>query len=95
MTTNITAQHRAVFDALVSGEYRNLPLFSCFVNGEPAAAIAFADTDRSRWAACPRRGALSAASGAPDARSFPVRLRRRERARPPDPGRRAVADPPG
>jgi len=93
-------QYRAVFDALVSGEYRNLALFSCFVNGEPAAAIvainrdggnlrhqaavrqrhAFADTDRSRRAACQRRGALSAASGALDARSFPVRLRRRPRA---------------
>jgi hypothetical protein len=40
MSTNITADHRAAFDALVSGEYANFALFSCFVNGEPAAAIA-------------------------------------------------------
>jgi hypothetical protein len=38
--TNITATHRDAFDALVSGEYANFALFSCFVNGEPAAAIA-------------------------------------------------------
>jgi hypothetical protein len=38
--TNITASHRDVFDALVSGEYANFALFSCFANGEPAAAIA-------------------------------------------------------
>ena len=39
MTTNITADHRAAFEALVSGDYANFALFSCFVNGEPAAAI--------------------------------------------------------
>jgi len=39
MTTNIIADHRAVFEALVSDEYRNFALLSCFVNGEPAAAI--------------------------------------------------------
>ena len=83
MTTNITARHRAAFEALVSGDYRNFALFSCFVNGEPAAAIVAinqdggdyaitplfvsvtpsAAADRSRWAACQRRGALSAALG--------------------------------
>jgi hypothetical protein len=39
MTTNITAEHKAVFEALTSGDYRNFALFSCFVKGEPAAAI--------------------------------------------------------
>ena len=39
MTTNISARHRAAFEALVSGDYRNFALFSCFVNGEPAEAI--------------------------------------------------------
>jgi hypothetical protein len=39
MTTNISADHRAAFDALTSGDYPNFALFSCFVNGEPAAAI--------------------------------------------------------
>jgi hypothetical protein len=37
--TNITAQHRCVFEALTSGQYRNFALFSCFVNGAPGAAI--------------------------------------------------------
>jgi hypothetical protein len=39
MTTNITDHHRAAFEALASGDYANFTLFSCFVNGEPAAAI--------------------------------------------------------
>jgi hypothetical protein len=39
MTTNITADHRAAFEALTSGDYINFALFSCFANGEPAAAI--------------------------------------------------------
>lgn len=38
--TNITADHRQVFDALASGRFNNFALVSCFVNGEPAAAIA-------------------------------------------------------
>lgn len=29
MTTNITAKHRAAFEALVSGDYTNFALFSC------------------------------------------------------------------
>jgi hypothetical protein len=37
--TNITQEHRQVFNALTSGEYNNFALFSCFVNGEPASAI--------------------------------------------------------
>ena len=39
MTTNITDEHRAAFEALTSGGYSNFALFSCFVAGEPAAAI--------------------------------------------------------
>ena len=39
MSTNITAEHRAAFEALASGDYKNFALFSCFVDGEPAAAI--------------------------------------------------------
>jgi hypothetical protein len=31
MTTNITADHRAAFEALTSGDYANFALFSCFV----------------------------------------------------------------
>ena len=37
--TNITREHKKAFNALVSGEYRNFALFSCFVNGEPSATI--------------------------------------------------------
>ena len=39
MTTNITPDHRAAFEALVSGDYDNFALFSCFIGGEPASAI--------------------------------------------------------
>ena len=45
MTTNITADHCAAFDALTSGDYANFALVSCFVNGEPAAAIAAVNRD--------------------------------------------------
>ena len=45
MTTNITADHRAAFEALTSGDYANFALFSCFVNGEPAAAIVAINRD--------------------------------------------------
>ena len=40
MATNITVEHRRAFDALKSGRYDNFCLFSCYVDGEPAAAIA-------------------------------------------------------
>jgi hypothetical protein len=39
MSTNITAEHRAAFEALTSGDYSNFALFSCFVDGTPATAI--------------------------------------------------------
>jgi hypothetical protein len=53
MTTNITADHRAAFEALVSGDYRNFAVFSCFVNGEPAAAIAAVNKDGGNYAITP------------------------------------------
>jgi hypothetical protein len=43
--TNVTAEHRATFEALTSGRYTNFALFSCFVNGEPAAAITAVNED--------------------------------------------------
>jgi hypothetical protein len=49
MTTNITAQHQAVFGALVSGDYCNFALFSCFVNGEPVAAIVAINEDGDNY----------------------------------------------
>jgi hypothetical protein len=39
MTTNITVEHRAVFEALTSGDYDNFALCSCFLDGEPTVAI--------------------------------------------------------
>ena len=38
--TNITADHRRAFEALTSGRFHNFCLVSCFVDGEPTAAIA-------------------------------------------------------
>ncbi|MFN6951134.1 MAG: hypothetical protein ACK4NE_00865 [Albidovulum sp.] len=37
--TNITPDHRNAFEALTSGDYANFALFSCFADGQPAAAI--------------------------------------------------------
>ena len=53
MTTNITADHRAAFEALASGDYANFALFSCFVNGEPAAAIVAVNRDGDDYAITP------------------------------------------
>ncbi len=39
MSTNISPDHISAFEALTSGDYRNFALFSCFVDGAPAAAI--------------------------------------------------------
>jgi hypothetical protein len=43
--TNITPEHRAVFEALISGRFDNFALLSCFVAGEPAAAIVAVNRD--------------------------------------------------
>ena len=43
--TNITAEHREAFEALSSGDFGNFALFSCYVNGEPAAAIVTVNRD--------------------------------------------------
>jgi hypothetical protein len=53
MTTNITADHRAAFEALVSGDYCNFALFSCFVNDEPGAAIVAVNNDGDQYAIRP------------------------------------------
>ena len=53
MTTNITPDHRADFEALTSGDCANFALFSCFVNGEPAAAIVAVNRDGDGYAITP------------------------------------------
>ncbi len=47
--TNITAEHRAAFEALVSGEYDNFALFSCFIANEPAVAIVAINRDGEEY----------------------------------------------
>ena len=42
--TNITERHRRAFEALTSGAHENFALFSCFVDGKPAAAIVAVNT---------------------------------------------------
>ncbi|MFK7881436.1 hypothetical protein [Roseobacter sp.] len=39
MSTNIRFEHISAYEALTSGEHDYFALFSCFLNGEPAAAI--------------------------------------------------------
>jgi hypothetical protein len=39
MSTNIRPDHISAFEALTSGEQSNFALFSCFIGGQPAAAI--------------------------------------------------------
>jgi len=59
MTTNITAEHRAAFEALVSGDFRNFALFSCFVDGIPAAAIVAVNRDGGDYTISPLFVALT------------------------------------
>ena len=39
MSTNIRPEHVSAFEALTSGRFENFALFSCFLDGEPVAAI--------------------------------------------------------
>lgn len=53
MNTNITAEHRDIFEALVSGDYGNFALFSCFLAGEPATAIVAVNRDGDEYTIVP------------------------------------------
>lgn len=53
MSTNITDAHRTAFEALTSGKYKNFALFSCFVDGQPAAAIAAVNRDGDDFTVTP------------------------------------------
>jgi hypothetical protein len=46
VTTNITPELEADFEALTSGEYSNFALVSCFVDGTPTVAIAIVEKDK-------------------------------------------------
>ena len=51
--TNIGPEHKAAFEALSSGDYSNFALFSCFHNGEPAAAIVAVHQDGEEYSITP------------------------------------------
>lgn len=53
MSTNITDDHRECFEALTAGRHGNFALFSCFVNGEPAAAIVAVNRDAGDYLITP------------------------------------------
>jgi hypothetical protein len=53
MTTNITQAHRKVFEALRDVSFDNFALFSCFVDGQPAAAIVAVNQDGGNYAITP------------------------------------------
>jgi hypothetical protein len=59
MTTNITKEHRAAFEALISAGCGNFALFSCFVSGEPAAAIVAVTRDGEAYTISPLFVALT------------------------------------
>tara|TARA_R100000935_G_scaffold58898_1_gene99270 strand:- start:87 stop:317 length:231 start_codon:yes stop_codon:yes gene_type:complete len=53
MSTHITQNHVSAFEALTSGEYTNFALFSCHVNGQPAAAIVAVTPDGDEFQITP------------------------------------------
>lgn len=50
MRTNIRPEHVSAFEALTSGEFDNFALFSCFLDGEAAAAIVSISTPNEKGA---------------------------------------------
>ena len=58
--TNITAEHKALFDAVTSGKYDNFALFSCFVDGKPTSAIVSVVQDGNEYAIKPLFVAVTA-----------------------------------
>lgn len=53
MSTHITEHHISAFKALTSGQYANFALFSCHVNGQPAAAIVAVTRDAEEFTITP------------------------------------------
>jgi hypothetical protein len=53
MSTHITSHHISAFEALTSGQYGNFALFSCHVNGQPAAAIVAVTPDGDAYTITP------------------------------------------
>jgi len=49
MNTNITQAHREAFEALRDRSFGNFALFSCFVDGKPAAAIVAINQDGAEY----------------------------------------------
>ena len=58
--TNITREHRKTFRALTSNRFGNFVLFSCFVNGEPSAAICALHRDGDNFRITPMFVAVTA-----------------------------------
>ena len=58
--TNITPEHKALFDAVTSGKYDNFALFSCFVDGKPTSAIVSIVQDGNEYAIKPLFVAVTA-----------------------------------
>ncbi|MEM6898923.1 MAG: hypothetical protein AAF583_04035 [Pseudomonadota bacterium] len=48
MSTNIRPEHVSAFEALTSGVFDNFALFSCLLDGEPAAAIVVITTPNEK-----------------------------------------------
>jgi hypothetical protein len=53
MATNITPEHRRLFDALIGGECGNFALISTTFDGEPTAAIAAVTRDGADYVISP------------------------------------------
>ena len=53
MPLTINQHHVSAFEALTSGDYANFALFSCHVNGQPAAAIVAVTPDGDNFTITP------------------------------------------
>ncbi len=79
--TNITAEHKAAFEALSSGDFGNFALFSCYVNGEPAAAIVAVTRDGEEYIISPLFVSVTASLQVTDHDGHPCQPPQQEGAR--------------
>ena len=59
MATNIPAARREAFEALRDGSFTNFAIFSCFVDGKPAAAIVSINQEGGDYLMTPRFVSIS------------------------------------
>jgi hypothetical protein len=78
-STNITAHHKELFNALRGPTQQNFALFSCFVNGQPTSAIVIVNDDGYTFTVVPLFVAITDGMVITDHDGTPVELEPKEK----------------